>query len=130
MSATLEDREGVAWGPVPEDATELVKRVYELRQKEIAELSAEDLRILVGQDVALDLVIPAALDVLRDEPVLEASLYPGDLLVAILNVREDFWNMRRQLAADVVRLLDSLEQTPADLSPDIRKFRDRTDSTR
>jgi hypothetical protein len=120
----LEDLDGVAWGPAPEDATGLVKRVHELRRRQIRKLSPEDMRVLIGQEVGLDPLIPVALELLQDDPLLEAGLYPGDLLVAVLGVEQDYWDKRPALAAQIERTLDSIEHPPIELASDIKTFRD------
>ena len=50
---TLDTVDPPAWGPAPPDATLLIKRCHELRTKPLIDFTAEDLRIMFGQQVAL-----------------------------------------------------------------------------
>ena len=50
---TLDTVDPPAWGPAPPDATPLITRCHELRTKPLRDFTAEDLRIMIGQQVAL-----------------------------------------------------------------------------
>ncbi|MGM1064905.1 contact-dependent growth inhibition system immunity protein [Saccharothrix sp. Mg75] len=89
--STLEQLEGVDWGDPPADATHLVGAVHRLRRKPVAELGTEDLRVLIGQQVGLRWLVPRALEVLRDDPLAEGDLYPGDLRDAVRRLDDAFW---------------------------------------
>src|SRR5258707_12639807 len=88
---SLDDIEGSTWGPPPADATTVVTAIHALRRKPVGELTAADLRLLIAQRVGLDVVLPRALSVLRQSPLIEADLYPGDLLAAALHLPETYW---------------------------------------
>jgi hypothetical protein len=89
--ATIEEREGKAWGEPPADASRLVRRCHELRTQPIAELSIEDLRLLIGQGIGLEWLVPVALDLLEDDPLAAGDLYEGDLITSVLGVPESYW---------------------------------------
>jgi hypothetical protein len=88
---TLEQIEDHAWGAPPADATRLIKTVYALRHKPVGLMNAEDLRVLVLQQVSLDVLVPVALTHLARNPLAEGDFYPGDLLAAVLKVPATFW---------------------------------------
>ncbi|MFD6220426.1 contact-dependent growth inhibition system immunity protein [Nocardia asteroides] len=74
-------------GPWPEpggDESRLIRTVYRLRKVPIRNLTAEDLRVLVAQQVSLQIVFPRALEELARNPLASGDFYPGDLLVATL----------------------------------------------
>ena len=99
-ASTLDQLDPPAWGPAPEDATTLVRRVHALRGVPLESLSIGDLRVLIAQDVAREPLVPVAVGVLRDRPLLEGDLYPGNLLLAVLRVPEAHWSAHpEQLAA-------------------------------
>jgi hypothetical protein len=52
------------WGDPPANATNLVRTAHELRRKPVASLTAEDLRLLIGQRIGIDELLPYALIVL------------------------------------------------------------------
>ena len=62
---TLEELEGNSWGE-PDFASHVVVRCHELRRVPLGDLTPEDLRLLIGQDVGLEYLIPLALDLLED----------------------------------------------------------------
>ena len=124
--ATLEQLEGDDWGdPVP-DSTPLVRRTLRLRRMPVETLSTEDLRLLIGQGVGLEHLIPRALDVAEANPLAAGDLYPGDLLVALLAVPLDHWQRHpdqslrmNQLAASLAALQPELARcTVATPTPD------------
>ena len=89
---SLEEIEGNAWGSAPTDATRLIATVHRLRRKPISRLNVEDLRIMLGQQVGLPVLVPEALVVLEHDPLAEGAFYPGDLLsVVIRRTPEEYW---------------------------------------
>jgi hypothetical protein len=89
---TLDTIDPPAWGPVPSDATRLITRCHELRTKPLRDFTAEDLRIMIGQQVGLRPLVELALDRLRLDPLAEGDFYPGDLLASVLRVDTAFWD--------------------------------------
>ncbi|MFI1995879.1 contact-dependent growth inhibition system immunity protein [Actinoplanes sp. NPDC020271] len=81
---SLEEIEGDAWGDAPADATRLIATVHQLRRKPIGKLDVEDLRIMLGQQVGVPVLVPEALVVLEHDPLAEGDFYPGDLLSAVV----------------------------------------------
>jgi len=88
---TLEELEGDTWGE-PTFDSHVVTRCLELRKIPIGELRPEDLRLLIGQGIGLDHVIPLALEHLENDPLTHGDFYPGDLLMAVLAVDPNYWN--------------------------------------
>ncbi len=102
LANTIEEHEQVFWGKPPQNATKLVIRVYELRGKPINQFETEDLRLLINQDEALDLLIPIALEKLKENLFAEGDFYPGDLLNSILTSKKDFWNSNPTLKMELI----------------------------
>jgi hypothetical protein len=123
---SLEQIEGDDWGDPPDDATALIRTVHALRRKPVGELSTEDLRELIPQRVGLAVVVPLALRHLRDDPLLEAAFYPGDLLSAVLAVPSEFWSARPDLLATARAVVDGITEPGDDLGRDIAAFRRRS----
>ncbi|MCA2207384.1 contact-dependent growth inhibition system immunity protein [Nocardia rosealba] len=96
---SVEQTEGEAWPEPAPDATYVIRRVHQLRRVPVVELSIEDLRIMVSQSVGTVAILPRILDLLEENPLSEGDFYPGDLLVATLRLRRDYWS-------DHVGLLD------------------------
>lgn len=106
---TLTQLEGDDWGPPPSDATGLVASVHRLRHVPVADLDAGALRVLLGQRVGVEFLVPRAIAVLRDEPLVEGSYYPGDLLVAVLSLPADYWAAHPGERAEMAELIAGLD---------------------
>lgn len=87
--------------------TELVKKVFTLRKKKLKDLDASDLRIAIGQGVALPYTVPLAFEILKDDLMVDADFYPGDLLKSLLEVDEIFWKGHYSLWQGVNSLIES-----------------------
>jgi hypothetical protein len=125
MSRSLNELEPPDWGEAPPDATGLVRGVHAARQKPLAELTVEDLRVLIGQNVSLDHLVPLALRELHEDPLSEGDLYPGDLLNAVLNIDGAFWGDHGELALEVDGIVHELESALETLQEPIAEFRFR-----
>ncbi|MBX6312194.1 MAG: hypothetical protein IRY99_04645 [Isosphaeraceae bacterium] len=64
---------------------------HRLRKKPLKELTPEDLRFMLGQQISLPILMPMALDVLERDPFVGGDMYPGALLNAALRVDPEFW---------------------------------------
>ena len=107
---TLDTVDPPAWGPASPDATSLVKRCHDLRTKPLRDLTADDLRVLLGQQVAPNRLVSIALDRPRPDPLIEGNHYPGDLLASVLRVDTRFWERSPDLDLEVCRLAERLDQ--------------------
>src|SRR5690349_2817974 len=114
VTSTLDQVDPPAGGPAPEDATALVRRVHTLRTVPLRSLSTGDLRVLIAQDVARQTLVPIAVGMLRDRPLLEGDFYPGDLLLAVLRVPEAHWSAHPEQLAALREALARLEPEDPD----------------
>ncbi len=62
---TLEQLENNYWGTAPNDSSSLVKKCHELRKKDIEFFTVEDFRILIGQSIGLNHLMPKATRLLK-----------------------------------------------------------------
>lgn len=122
---SVEQIERDSWGPPPQGATRLVATVHELRRKALRALSPEDLRLLVGQQVGLSLLVPRALAVLERDPLTEGDLYPGDVLASVLRVPTSYWRAHPEHLTRLERVLDAVDARGAGLTADVDGFRAR-----
>ncbi|WP_280425881.1 contact-dependent growth inhibition system immunity protein [Nocardia carnea] len=83
-SRSLSQIEGMAWHAPDPDATRLVRTVHGLRDVPLADLTIENLRILMSQRVGVDVLTPVVLDILDADPLAGGDFYPGDLFTALL----------------------------------------------
>jgi hypothetical protein len=80
---TLEELDGEVWGE-PDYPSHLVTTCHRLRKKDLDDFTIEDLRIMVGQGIALEHLVPRVLARLRDDPLAGGDFYSGDLLSALI----------------------------------------------
>ena len=89
--STIENIEQDYWGDKPSYDSHLVTTIYKLRKKNLEEFTAEDLRIVIGQNFSLPILIPKAIDILEEDILAEGDFYPGDLLKNVLTITPKFW---------------------------------------
>jgi hypothetical protein len=117
---TLDTVDPPPWGPAPPDATPPIKRCHELRSKPLMDLTVEDLRIMIAQQVALGPLVALSLDRLQPD-VLVGDDFPGDLLASVLRVNGAFWERFPDLDVEVRRLAERLYGR-LDLTPELREL--------
>lgn len=93
--STLEQIERDFWSDT-DYTTRLVQRCYELRKVPLNRLTVEDLRLLIGQSIGLQYLVPLALEFLEEDPLVEGDYFPGDLLKNVLAVKEGYWQEHRE----------------------------------
>ena len=100
-----------------------MRRSHALRTKPIDELAVEDLRLLIQQQIGLKYLVPIALQHLRENPLAEGDLYPGDLLAAVLRVAADFWHQRPELNRELRNVVDALtHDRTTDVDPAVQEL--------
>jgi hypothetical protein len=103
---SLQELDGDAWGESTLDS-HLVATCHRLRRKPIKEFTVEDLRIMVGQSIGLEFLVPIAIEIeiLEINLFAEGDLYPGDLLEALISGSPpQFWSEH----SDLARRLDAV----------------------
>lgn len=101
---TLENLEKDFWGK-PDYDSHLVTRCHELRKLPLDGFTTEDLRIMIGQQISLDHLIPLALEVLTIDLFVEGDFFEGDLLKNVLTIETDFWNKNKNYWATLDNLI-------------------------
>src|SRR4051812_23954420 len=102
-SKTLQQLEGSDWRD-PTYGSHLVAECHRLRRVPLREFTVEKLRIMIGQQIGLQYLIPVALELLRDDPFTAGDLYDGDLLAAVLRADSRFWIASPDLRAEAARI--------------------------
>ncbi|WP_406727767.1 contact-dependent growth inhibition system immunity protein [Streptomyces sp. GD-15H] len=93
-----------------------------MRRRPIGELTVEDMRLLIGQDIGLPYLLPLALDVLRDNPMAEGDMYEGDLLSAVLTRNPAVWTESSELGRELRVIVSELTDLPPDLQQKVERF--------
>lgn len=106
ISKTLAELEGTSQDTAASE-TYLMKTAQSLMQKPLRDFTAEDLRLMIGQNVHLDYLLPMALVKLQQDPFLAGDYYPGDLLLAVLRANPAFWTENPALLAAAQQVYDT-----------------------
>ena len=112
---TVEEIEGVSWPAATPTDTFLVRRCTALRRTPLAELTTEDLRIMLGQRVGVPILQPLAVEALVADPLAEGDLNRGDLLETVLRLPASAWR-----PADRARLVAALRAANLPDDPALR----------
>lgn len=118
---TLAQLDDVAWPAPAPDATRLIKTVYALRNKPIQMLGVEDLRVLLGQQIAVDVLVPRALNLLLHDPLAAGDYYPGDLFTVVVRIPAGYWTENPESVAALraaIRKLEDRDDLEVYLPPD------------
>jgi CDI immunity proteins len=114
---SLQQLDGQDWGE-PTFPTHLVRECHRLRRVPLRDFTAENLRIMIGQNIGLPYLVPLALELLRADPFTEGDFYKGDLLQSVLRADASFWQRRpdlrketAEIAARAFLLLPTLDVT-------------------
>ena len=107
MNKTVEEIENDFWGYSNEGVSHLIKTIYKLRKKNIADFEIEDLRIMIGQNEGLPILVPLAIGILKENILAEGDFYEGDLLVNVLESDQKFWEIHLDLKKQVIILFQN-----------------------
>lgn len=95
MNDTIERLEKHVWAPTEYDSY-LVTTCHALRKKPLPLFEIEDLRIMIGQGIGMDYLVPLAIEQLKANIFAEGHFYAGDLLKSILTSHETYWLIERK----------------------------------
>ena len=121
---SLEELEGETWPPPAIGATRLVAHAHALRKVPVGLLSAEDLRLLIRQNIGLAYLLPRAIEILAVDPMAEGDLYEGDLLSAVVTRDRSVWDGAPSLAAELVEMVAGLSDLEPELRTEVNRFTD------
>ena len=120
---TLEVLENDFWGE-PDFHSYLVLNCHKLRKVPLNELTTEDLRLLIGQNIGLVYLLPIAFDKLEMNLLDSGDFYAGDLLIALSKINEVFWQTNQELkwrASELIHSLESVVETLQDAKSNFAK---------
>jgi hypothetical protein len=95
------------------------KRLYE---KPLQDFTIEDLRIMIGQRIGLEFLVPMALERLAENPFAHGDYYPGDLLMNLLRLPVDYWHKHPDLRCELADIVKSAASAIDTLLPEIKRF--------
>ena len=89
-NSTIEELEDDCWA-APNFPSHLVDECPHLRKLQLGLFTIENLRILLGQNIGSQYLVPIALEHLEAEPFVRGDFYPSDLLCNVLSLPAKFW---------------------------------------
>jgi hypothetical protein len=111
--ATLDELDPPAW-PDAESQSGLIATCHRLRRKPLDEFTTEDLRVMIGQRIAPNILLPLAVEQLINEPLASGDCYPGDLFVSCAKVCcNDYFVMERN-SEDMRAVAQAILSDPPD----------------
>lgn len=109
---SIEQLEGVYWPePDEERKSNVVLKSNALRKKPLSELTIEDVRTALIQQVGIIYTVPIAINLLKHNPMVESLNFEGEILGALLDVPISFWLKRPCLVEEVNKLYKQFEET-------------------
>lgn len=119
---SLEQLENDYWEDIA-FPTGLVERCYRYRRIPIGNLTPGQIRTLISQQIGLKFLMPLALEMLRKDVLIDAELYEGDLLEAVVRVGQSFREQYPAIRSEVFQLIEAKKQLLAlDQSEDGKYF--------
>ena len=102
---SLENLEKRNFGDIHDAPTPMVERCLTLCRIPLEKFTAEDLRLMIGQNFSLLYLIPPAMEHLRKDIFTEGDFFPGDLLKNVLSVDAKFWTENKMLWEELNELI-------------------------
>lgn len=110
LNNTLEQLDKKIWSE-PDYNSLVVNTCHQLRKKPLRNFTIEDLRIMIGQNINLEFLIPIAIEQLKKNILAKGDFYEGDLLKNVLDCDSIFWASNRELWSTVKKLYSDSKQT-------------------
>ena len=103
---SIEQLEKDIWKKPSEFPTDMVEKCYRFRKISIAELTNEQIRLLISQQIGVEYLIGIALEKLERNILTECDFYEGDLLVAVSSLPTEFWNENQTELLDFKTIIE------------------------
>jgi CDI immunity proteins len=107
---TIEVLENKNYGDPDDAPSDMVRNCLRLCRTPLAEFTASDLRLMIGQQFALAWLLPLAINHLKQDIFLEATFFPGDLLKNVLKVTPGIWKEHPDLWMAVNTLIENRKE--------------------
>jgi hypothetical protein len=107
----------------PSFGSGLVDSALRFVKKPLRELKPSEIRLLISQQIGLTSLVPIAVHLLEENPLLETEYYPGDLLRAVVTIERAFWASNEELHRKVLSVLESILEPPQEIISDIERFK-------
>lgn len=126
---SIEALESLYWDDIEFDSY-VVRTAQAARKKPLSQLSKEEIRLLISQKIGLKYVIPRAIAILEQDPLIEVNYYEGDLLSNMLHLSLDDWSVNHDELRSFQMLLEKnkdlilgIEEISSDLVEKVLSWR-------
>jgi len=92
-SKSIEQLENDYWKELSNYPSGLVKNCYDYRKIPLFELTIEQLRTLISQNIGTEYLIDLVFEKLESNVLTEGDFYQGDLLISTSLIDEKFWKI-------------------------------------
>jgi hypothetical protein len=120
---TLEEIENYYWNDISFE-TDLIEKCYAYRKIPIKSMSTENIRLLLGQNIGNKVLIPEAIEKLKENILEDGDLFEGDLLVSVLRSERSYWIQKSDQYEMMKKILESNESIFAESDPGDIIFKD------
>jgi hypothetical protein len=104
---SLEQLENRKWEPTVAANSGLAQKCLALTKTPLVKLTANELSMLISQGYNPEYLVPLALEILNNDILITAGLYPGDLLKSVLDVPSAFWEQHPDLHGKLLDLMQA-----------------------
>ena len=101
---SIEELEGDVWGE-PAFGSYVITTCHRARKKPVRLLSNEEIRCLIGQKIGLKYLLPAAVDILKNEPLIDVTYFEGDFLLTLLRLEISDWAYNQNELKEFIRII-------------------------
>ena len=96
--------------PNNEDESYLISTCNKLMSKPLKDYNVENLRIMIGQDIGLQFLIPIAIEILNKNILAEGDYYEGDLLKSVLTSDEEYWKSNYENWISIINIYNQNQE--------------------
>ena len=112
LRKSVSEWEGWNWKgspPVEGDSSFVEMNFYRLHKVPIKNYELSDLRFMIGQNTALEYLVPIAIEKIEKDVFIEAEFYEGDLLCNLfsINATPNYWKSHLKQKKTLISLYES-----------------------
>ena len=93
-----------------------------MRNLNIDEFEVDDFRVLIGQQIGLNILIPKVLPLLEKEPFVEGWYYEGDLLCSVLRAEHQYYSSNPEIRNRVEAIVAVTQSKISELDSDSIRY--------
>ncbi len=124
---SIRELEGWKWkSEIPKRETHggIESRYYELHNIPISKLGIDDIRFLIGQNSALEYLVPKAIKELQKNLFIETEYYEGDLFCSLVKINNEpnYWQSHEEEKKSLINLYNEQKKMlgTLEISEDIK----------